>query len=99
MSWPRSAGESGPLDGAGRRAVYVEVCGGTFSIRSWLPSINRHRYHRGQTQYVERNRHSLELAHAPLVHEMAKRWSERISATASEPSVQVNANVSISIRA
>lgn len=89
MSGRGRPGESGPLDGAGRRAVYVEV------RRNFLdPFLVAFDQPPPATTVGKRNMsnvpaQALSLLNAPLVHEMAKRWSQRVLASSNDPQVQV----------
>ena len=82
-------GESGSLDGAGRRAVYVEV------RRNFLdPFLVAFDQPPPATTVGKRNMsnvpaQALSLLNAPLVHEMSKRWAQRVAAQAQDPTSQV----------
>ncbi len=89
MSGRGRPGESGPLDGAGRRAVYVEV------RRNFLdPFLVAFDQPPPATTVGKRNAsnvpaQALSLLNAPLVHEMARRWSQRVAAVSSDPDLQI----------
>ena len=91
MSGRGRPGASGPLDGAGRRAVYVEV------RRNFLdPFLVAFDQPPPATTVGKRNMsnvpaQALSLLNAPLVHEMAKRWSQRVLAQSTDPNSQVRA--------
>lgn len=89
MSGRGRPGESGPLDGAGRRAVYVEV------RRNFLdPFLVAFDQPAPATTVGKRNMsnvpaQALSLLNAPLVHEMARRWSQRVTVQSTDPVVQI----------
>ncbi len=89
MSGRGRPGESGPLDGAGRRAVYIEV------RRNFLdPFLVAFDQPPPATTVGKRNMsnvpaQALSLLNAPLVHEMSRRWSARVAKETTEPGNQV----------
>ncbi len=89
MSGRGRPGESGPLDGAGRRAVYIEV------RRNFLdPFLVAFDQPPPATTVGKRNMsnvpaQALSLLNAPLVHEMAKRWALHVSQDSKDLKEQV----------
>ncbi|MCC6509262.1 MAG: PSD1 domain-containing protein [Pirellulaceae bacterium] len=89
MSGRGRPGQSGPLDGAGRRAVYVEV------RRNFLdPFLVAFDQPPPATTVGKRNlsnvpAQALSLLNDPLVHEMSRRWSQQVAGQLSDPAARV----------
>jgi len=80
---------SGPLDGAGRRSLYLEV------RRNFLDSFLREFDFPTPFTTIGRRTSSsvpaqdLAMMNAPLVHELARFWSERLAREVPEPAARV----------
>ena len=74
----RAKPASGPLDGAGRRSIYIEM------RRNFLPTFLRAFDMPNATESIGRRQvtnvpaQSLALMNDPFVHEQAKAWAQRV---------------------